>query len=105
MSSVPDSIRLSDEDWQRVRTLLPPSEPRKKRGRPRMSDRQALEAICYVFRFGCGWKSLPRELGAASTVHDRFLEWRDKGILYRLWREGFLPYDQTAYIRSGQKAG
>ena len=44
---------------------------KKKAGRPRMNDRQAMNAIFYILRTGCQWKNaLPRSLGASSTVHD-----------------------------------
>ena len=39
---------------------------------------------------GCGWKALPRTLGAPSTIHDRFREWRAVGVFERLWRAGLL---------------
>jgi len=29
----------------------------------------------YILRTGIQWNALPRELGASSTVHDRFQEW------------------------------
>jgi transposase len=37
-----------------------------------MPDQQAFAAIVYVLRTGIQWNALPRELGASSTVHDRF---------------------------------
>jgi len=39
-----------------------------------MDDRKAFAAIVYVLRTGIQWNALPRELGASSTVHDRFQE-------------------------------
>jgi len=45
---------------------------------PRMNDRKAMSAIFYVLRTGCQWNALPRSLGASSTVHDRFQEWRTR---------------------------
>jgi len=49
-----------------------------------MPDRQAMDAIFYVLRTGCQWKALPRGLGAASTVHDRFQEWCKAGVFERM---------------------
>lgn len=79
--------------WNRIRPLLPPPEPKKKSGRPRMDDRLAMNAIFYVLRTGCQWKALPRSLGAPSTVHDRFQGWRKAGVFQRLWRMGLVEYD------------
>jgi putative transposase len=45
---------------------------KKKAGCPRMNDRKDMSAIFYILRTCCQWKALPRNLGASSTVHDRF---------------------------------
>jgi hypothetical protein len=39
-----------------------------------------MSAIFYVLRNGCQWNALT-SLGASSTVHDRFQEWRSAGAL------------------------
>ena len=95
---VDDGWRIPDEWWRRIEPLLPHKEPSPKGGRPRMPDRQAMDAIYYVLRTGCQWKALPRSLGAASTVHDRFQEWRQAGVFKRLWQAGLLEYDQRVGI-------
>jgi putative transposase len=66
--------------------LLPPTRKKKKKkdGRPRMNDKKAMSAIFYVLRTGCQWKALPRSLGASSTVHDRFQEWRKADVFKRI---------------------
>lgn len=58
-----------------------------------MDDRKAMDAIFYVLRTGCQWKALPRVLGAASTVHDRFTEWTEAGVFVRMWKKGLAVYD------------
>ena len=86
--------RIPDELWVRIEPLLPPKAPHAKGGRPWMPDRQAMDGIFYVLRTGCQWKALPRALGAASTVHDRFQQWQKAGVFRRLWQEGLLEYDE-----------
>jgi putative transposase len=49
-----------------------------------------MTAIFYVLATGCGWKALPRTLGAPSTIHDRFRAWRAAGVFERLWQFGLL---------------
>jgi transposase len=49
-------------------------------------------AIFYVLRTGCQWKTLPKSLGAPSTVHDRFQEWREAGVFERMWKAGLEEY-------------
>jgi putative transposase len=85
--------QIPDVLWMQMMRVFPPPKARKKAGRPRMDDRQAMTAILYVLRTGCQWKALPRSLGAASTVHDRFQEWREAQVFERLWQAGLLTDD------------
>ncbi|MCI9445329.1 MAG: transposase [Oscillospiraceae bacterium] len=41
-------------------------------GRKPLSERLVLEGIFYVFRRGCQWKAVPKNYGAASSVHPYF---------------------------------
>jgi transposase len=63
---------LRDEVWERVQPLIPERPSHPKGGRPAEEDRQMLAAILYVLRTGIQWNALPRELGASTTVYDRF---------------------------------
>jgi putative transposase len=63
-----------------------------------MDDRQAMSAIFYVLRTGCQWNALPRSLGASSTVHDRFQEWRKADVFRRMWIDGLSVYDKKIGI-------
>jgi putative transposase len=88
--------QIPDELWKRIQVLIPPPPPRKNKdrpGRPRMDNWKAMNAIYYIARTGCQWKALPRSLGAPSTVHDRFQEWREAYVFENMWKEGLLEYD------------
>lgn len=89
---------VSDEFWEKVEPLVPPAPSRAKGGRTRMDDRKAFAAIVYVLRTGIQWNALPRELGASSTVHDRFQEWERAGFFEELWRAGLAEYDEMEGI-------
>jgi putative transposase len=100
---------IPDVIWDRIAPLLLSSsssssssthrkKKKKKTGRPRMDDRKAMSAIFYVLRTGCQWKALPRSLGASSTVHDRFQEWRKEGVFKRMWIDGLSIYDENNRI-------
>ena len=89
---------VSDEWWEKVKSLIPLAPSRAKGGRPRMDDRQAFAAIIYVLRTGIQWNALPRELGASSTVHDRFQEWEQAGFFKALWQAGLEEYDEVQGI-------
>lgn len=98
---VDEHFQIPDELWERTCVLLPPPPPKKNKdrpGRPRMDDWKAMNGIFYVLRTGCHWKALPKSLGAASTVHDRFQEWRDAEVFQNMWKEGLLEYDAVKGI-------
>jgi len=85
--------------WEQVEPLILPTPSHAKGGRPRISDRQAFTAIVYVLRTGIQWNALPRELGASSTVHDRFQEWEKAGFFKALWQAGLHEYDDVQGIQ------
>jgi transposase len=90
---------VSDDMWERVCPLIPPAPSHAKGGRRRMDDRQAFEAIVYVLRTGMQWNALPREVGASSTVHDRFQQWERAGFFKALWQAGLSVYDELVGIQ------
>jgi len=71
---------VSEGLWEQVKPLIPPVASHANGGRPRMDDRKAFEAMIYVLLTSIQWNALPRELGANSTVHDRFQEWEKKRL-------------------------
>ena len=89
---------VSDEFWEKVEPLIPPAPSHAKGGRTRMDDRKAFAAMIYVLRTGIQWNALPREMGASSTVHDRYQEWERKGFFEELWRAGLAEYDELEGI-------
>jgi putative transposase len=89
---------LSDEVWERVRPLIPERLAHPKGGRPAQSDRQMLSAILYVLRTGIQWNALPRELGASTTVYDRFRLWEKQGVFEQIWQAGLQEYDELEGI-------
>lgn len=89
---------VSDEFWEKVEPLVPEAPSHARGGRPRMPDRKAFEAMIYVLRTGIQWNALPQELGASSTVHERFQEWERAGFFERLWEEELAHYDELEGI-------
>jgi len=85
---------LSDAAWERAAPLLPLHKPRTKGGRPPEDDRRMLAAILYVLRTGIQWNALPRELGASTTVYDRFRWWLADGLFLRLWQAGLAEFEE-----------
>ena len=89
---------VSDEFWEKVEPLIPPAPSHAKGGRTRMDDRKAFAAMVYVLRTGIQWNALPRQMGASSTVHDRYQEWERAGLFEELWRAGLAEYDEMEGI-------
>jgi putative transposase len=76
------STDLTDEQWTLLEPLLPAAKPG---GRPRSVDlREVVNAMLYLLRTGCPWRSLPHDLPPWGTVWAYFRRWRDDGTLDRL---------------------
>lgn len=91
--------KVSDTLREQVAPLIPPAPSHAKGGRPLLSDRQAFEAMVYVLRTGIQWNALPCELGASSTIHDRFEQWEQAGFFKALWEAGLAAYDDLVGIQ------
>ena len=89
--------RCSEELWAFVEPLLPVHENNDPlgRGRPRRSDRDAMDAILFVLRTGCQWNALNATgICSSSTAHRRFQEWTKAGVFLELWQCGLQVYDE-----------
>lgn len=81
-------VQVSDELWAVIAPLLPAPPSHAKGGRPRVSDRKALNGILYVLRTGLPWNYLPSDGPWASgpTCWRRLHEWQQAGVWDRLHR-------------------
>jgi transposase len=90
---------ISDSLWARVEHLVPPYVIKAGAGRPPLSSRQVFEAVVYVLRTGCPWRSLPRRrFGSATSIHKRFLAWEDAGFFSKLWQGGLAEDEELEGI-------
>ena len=76
---------LTDEQWERLRPLLPPQKAR--RGRPPKDHRQIVNGLLWLNRTGAPWRDLPAEYGPWQTVATRFYRWTKQGIWDQLLSE------------------
>jgi transposase len=76
---------LSNEQWERLRPLLPPQHAR--RGRRPKDHRQIVNGVLWLNRTGAPWRDLPEEYGPWQTVATRFYRWRRAGIWDRVLAE------------------
>ena len=82
---LPTIWEINDELWSIIQDILDELDPSARTGRPRTSQRAALNGIIYVMRSGCQWNQLPRRFGDDSSVHRTMQRWIAKGVLERLW--------------------
>lgn len=73
---------LTDDQWERLRPLLPPQQVR--RGRPPKNHRQIVNGLVWLNRTGAPWRDLPEKYGPWQTVATRFYRWRRAGIWDRI---------------------
>ncbi len=73
---------LTNEQWERLRPLLPPQKP--KTGRPAADHRTILNGILWILRTGAPWRDLPECYGPWQTVASRFYRWRKVGLWGRI---------------------
>ena len=95
-----DGWRMPDWLWARVERLLP-AAPRHPLGchRPRVPDRDAMDAILLVLRTGMQWNALNATgICSSSSAHRRFQEWVVAGVFHEIGRQGLLEYDAVVGI-------
>jgi transposase len=86
---------LTDEQWERLRPLLPPQKP--KTGRPNEEHRRVINGILWIDRTGAPWRDLPERYGPWRTVASRFYRWQKAGI----WQEILKALRQKADAAGG----
>jgi transposase len=84
--------RIPDRLWEQIEPLLPARKAHPLGcHRPRVPDRQAMDAIFYVLRTGAQWNSLNATgICSSSSAHRRFREWVEAGVFEQLWQLGLL---------------
>lgn len=69
---------LTDEQWERLKPLLPPQKP--TRGRPSQDHRRIINGMLWIDRTGAPWRDLPERYGPWQTVASRFYRWQKTGV-------------------------
>ncbi len=89
----PTILKIPDELWDEIKSILPKENPLKTVGRPIVRSRKVIDGILYVLRTGCQWKMLPKEFGSGSTCHRRFQEWEELDVFKKVWIKLLEIYD------------
>jgi transposase len=75
-------IRLSDEQWERIRHHFPEEHiPDGRPGRKPIPTRRVLEAVLWILNTGAQWHMLPQSYPSYKTVHRRFQAWCHSEVL------------------------
>ena len=69
---------LRDDQWERIRELLPGREGHV--GVTATDNRLFVEAVLYRYRAGIPWRDLPERFGDWKNVHRRHSRWSKSGI-------------------------
>jgi putative transposase len=71
---------LTDEQWKILKPLMEDRHPLGW-GHPRTVDtREVVNAICYLDKTGCQWRSLPHDFPPWPVVFYYFNKWRKTGL-------------------------
>jgi transposase len=75
-------IRLTDEQWERIREHFPEEHiPEGRPGRKPIPTRKVLEAVLWILNTGAQWHMLPQSYPNYKTVHRRFQQWCREEVL------------------------
>ena len=89
---------LTDAEWEYLAPLLP---AQARRGRPRSWPlRLLVNALFYVLRTGCAWRSLPREYPPWQTASTTLRQWRLHGV----WQRVHEALRRAGRLRAGRHA-
>ena len=69
---------IGDEEWGRIRALLPDREGRP--GRPAGDTRLFVHAVRWIGKAGSPWRDLPAYFGKWNSVFRRFSRWAQDGL-------------------------
>jgi len=75
-------LRLSDDQWERIRSHFPEENlPEGRPGRKPVPARAVLEGVLWILNTGAQWHMLPQCYPNYKTVHRRFQRWCEQEIL------------------------
>jgi transposase len=74
-------MNLTNVQWECIEDLLQRPKYLDKRGPKRKDVRPLFEGVLWILRTGAQWNELPKKYGSYQTIHRRFQEWIDHGVL------------------------
>ncbi len=74
-----DVDRLRDDQWERLRDLVPGG--REGQRGPRCDNRLFVDALLWMARSGARWRDLPERFGDHQAIKRRHYRWITRGAL------------------------
>jgi len=74
--------RISETTWTKLYRYLV-EFPRIHTG-DEAKTRRFMEAVFWIVRSGSQWRLLPKEYGNWNVVYQRFADWADQGVWYKM---------------------
>ncbi len=84
MDHEPFSSDLTDEQWERIATLIP--TPKRGGRRRTLEMREVVNAIRFLLKSKCGWRDLPGRFPNRSSVRHYYDRWRRDGTWGQIQR-------------------
>lgn len=90
--------KLTDEQWEKVKPLLPEPKVGRKGGRPWADNRKVFEGILWILHTGAPWSELPKAYPSASTCWRRLRDWEEEDIWVQAWRAFLAELDERGQL-------
>jgi len=74
-------MNLTNSQWEKLHDLFERPKYLDNRGPKRKDPRPIFEGVLWILKTGAQWSELPRKYGAYQTVHRRYQEWIEHGVL------------------------
>ena len=76
------SRRISDQAWSKIYPYL--SDYPKIHTGNEDHTRRFVESVFWIVRSGAQWRLLPREYGDWNAAYQRFADWAERGVWYKM---------------------
>lgn len=84
---------LTDSAYEKIKGYLPKE---KSTGRPGMDTRLFLDALIFVLREGCTWRSIPEKYGKWNSIYKKFRQWESEGVFEKIYLNLIGLYDEES---------
>lgn len=74
-------MNLTNVQWEKIEDLFARPKYLDKRGPKRKDNRPIFDGVLWILKTGAQWNELPKKYGAYQTVHRRYQEWIEHGVI------------------------